>query len=253
MIARKKEEIEILREGGQRLAAILEDVIKQARPGATTASLDALAEKMIRDAGGAPSFKGYKSYHDAYAYPATLCVYINEEIVHGIPSSRKIIEGDLIGLDIGMKYKGLFTDMAKTVIAGKSDQAGRELIEITRNALEIGIVEAKAGGFTGDIGCAIEEYIESEGFTVVKELVGHGVGKSVHEEPEVPNWGDKGTGIKLFENMIIAIEPMVNEGSAAVYLDKDKWTWKTKDGKRSAHFEHTILITKKGAEILTKK
>src|SRR3989344_1030909 len=213
MIARKKEEIEILREGGQKLAAILEDVIKQAKPGVTTASLDALAEKMIRDAGGAPSFKGYKSYHDAYAYPATLCVSINDEIVHGIPSSRKIIEGDLIGLDIGMKYKGLFTDMAKTIIVGKFDQAGRELVEITRNALEIGIGVAKAGGFTGDIG----------------------------------------SGIKLFENMIIAIEPMVNEGSAAVYLDKDKWTWKTKDGKRSAHFEHTILITKKGAEILTKK
>ena len=250
---KSEKEVEILREGGRKLAAVLERVIEAARPGVSAFELDRLAEKLIREAGGEPSFKGYKTAREVVPYPATLCISVNDEVVHGFPSRKKIIkEGDVVGIDIGMKYKNLFTDMAKTIIVGEGDKEAKRLVEATRKALEIGIAEVRAGNTTGDIGAAIQQYVEGEGFGVVRELIGHGVGYKVHEDPEIPNWGTRGKGAKLEKGMVIAIEPMVTEGSHGVYLAEDDWTWKTKDGKRAAHFEHTVAVTRDGAEVLTK-
>lgn len=247
------EEIRTLGEGGRRLAAVLERVIEAAKAGVSAFELDELAEKLIREAGGEPSFKGYKTARDTAPYPATLCVSVNDEVVHGFPSREKITqEGDVVGIDIGMKYKGLFTDMAKTIIIGSGDEGARRLVEVTRKALEIGIAEVHTANTTGDIGAAIQQYVEGEGFGVVRELIGHGVGYKVHEDPEVPNWGKRGEGTRLEEGTVIAIEPMITEGGRAIYLAQDGWTWKTKDGKRAAHFEHTMAVTKKGAEVLTR-
>jgi methionyl aminopeptidase len=179
-------------------------------------------------------------------------------VVHGIPTDRKLREGDVVGLDIGMKYparagkKGLFTDMAETVIVGRASEADLKLISVTKKALELGISVVKAGVKTGDIGETIQKFVEAEGFGIVRELVGHGVGRKVHEDPEIPNWGRSGEGRELKENMVIAIEPMVTAGSPEVFLSKDGWTWKTKDGSHAAHFEHTLVVTKNGAEALTK-
>ncbi len=249
---KSKKEIEILREGGQILAAVLDRVIESVKPGRNAIELDTLAEKRIREAGGEPSFKGYKTARDIMPYPSTLCVSVNDEVVHGFPAEEKILkEGDVVGIDIGMKYKNLFTDMAKTIIIGEGNQEARRLVEATRKALEIGISEARTGNTTGDIGAAIQAYVEAQGFGVVQELIGHGVGHKVHEDPEVPNWGKRGEGVRLEEGMVIAIEPMVTEKSPKIYLAEDHWTWKTKDGARAAHFEHTLAVTEKGAEILT--
>lgn len=251
MSIKTPKEIEILREGGHKLAAILEELKGATAPGVKTKELDVLAEKLIREAGGEPSFKGYKIKGAPSGYPASICVSINDEIVHGVPSERVIREGDIVGLDIGMKYQGLFTDMAETIIVGETDARGRKLVEVTRKALEIAISKVHAGGRVGDIGEAVQKYVESEGFGVVRQLVGHGVGYKVHEEPEIANWGKVGEGAELRENMVIAIEPMVTEGDAELYLAPDQWTWKTKDQKRAAHFEHTLAVMKEGAEILT--
>lgn len=249
---KSEQEIAILREGGHKLAAILAEIKTLVRPGASTKELDERAEALIRSAGGEPSFKGYKISKQAMPYPASLCVSVNDEVVHGIPSDRILQEGNIVGLDIGMKYGGLFTDMAETVMVGVGDKAGQKLIEATKEALKIGIAEVHAGAHVGDIGEAVQTFLEIKGFGVVRELVGHGVGHAVHEDPEVPNWGSRGKGIKLEEGMVIAIEPMVTEKSPAIYLAGDGWTWKTKDGARAAHFEHTMAVTKEGAEILTK-
>ncbi len=252
MTVTTSQELEILREGGGKLAAVLAQVKREIKPGLTTQELDALAEKLIRLAGGESAFKGYRAFDAKSPYPASLCVSINDEVVHGIPSRRVFESGDVVGLDIGMKYKGLFTDMAETVAVGKTDEVGEKLIRATNQALELAISKVKAGVRAGDIGEGIQKFVESNGFGVVRQLVGHGVGLKVHEDPEIPNWGRAGTGVVLKENMVIAVEPMVTEGSFEVYLEKDGWTWKTRDGKRAAHFEHTVLITKNGAEVLTK-
>ncbi len=252
MTIKNEEELEILREGGQKLAAILEKIKGAIGTGVRTKDLDALAEKLIRESGGEPSFKGYRTFDSRFPYPASLCISINDEVVHGIPSERVFESGDIVGLDIGMKYRGLFTDMAETAQVGAADKNGEKLIRVTKKALELATSKVKPETRVGDIGEAVQKFVEAEGFGIVRQLVGHGVGAKVHEDPEIPNWGKAGTGPVLKENMVIALEPMVTEGSFEVYLSKDGWTWKTKDERRAAHFEHTLLVTKNGAEVLTK-
>lgn len=239
-------EISLLREGGHKLSTILKKVADMVRPGITTLELNTEAERLAKEAGGEPAFLGYKGY------PASLCTSINEEIVHGIPGSRVLVEGDIIGLDMGMRYKGLCTDAAITVPVGKIDQENMRLLLTVREALNSGIAKVKAGAYLGDIGAAIQQQIERHGFSVVRDLVGHGIGVEVHEEPQVPNFGKKGTGIVLREGMVICLEPMANIGSHEVKVQNDGWTVVTKDGKRSAHFEHTVLALSSGFEILTK-
>ncbi len=245
------EEIKILREGGRILASVLYDVSGLVNPGVITLELDKRAEKLIRRAGGQPSFKNYGS-EPGNLYPASLCVSVNDEVVHGIPrTDRSLKTGDIVSLDLGLKYKGLFTDMAITVPVGKVGEKEMKIIEAAKESLERGIAAVRDGAFAGDIGFAIQNYAESRGFGVVKKLVGHGVGYAVHEEPEIPNFGQKGTGARLKAGMVLALEPMINGLSADVVLGKDGWTWRTKDGSLSAHFEHTVAVTKSGAEILT--
>ena len=251
MIIKNTEELKILRDGGKRLHDILMQVVSRVVPGIKTIELDVLAEELILKQGGMPAFKGYKTYDATSSYPATLCTSINDEVVHGIPGERELQEGDIIGLDIGMQFGGLFTDTAVTVPVGNIDQFYQKLIDTTREALMLGIKEARAGARLGDIGHAIQSHSEAAGFSVVKELVGHGVGRKVHEEPEIPNWGERGTGAVLKEGMVIALEPMLNEKGDCVKLAEDGWTYVTYDGSRSAHFEHTIVVTKNGAEIIT--
>jgi len=246
------EEINKLREGGKILASVLYEAAKKSVPGMKTTELDKLAEKIIREAGGRPSFKNYKTQDDKIPYPASLCVSINEEVVHGIPGEIILKDGDIVSLDLGMEYKGFYTDMAITVPVGKASEQAKKLIETTKEALNLGIMAVKAGAFTGDIGYAIQSFAEKNGFNVVRKLVGHGLGRKAHESPEIPNFGVKGKGEILREGEVIAIEPMITAGRHDIYLDKDLWTWKTKDGSLSAHFEHTIIVTKTGAEIITK-
>lgn len=250
----KEKEIEVIREGGKRLAAVLRKVAKEVRPGISTKELDNLAEKLIRDGGDEPAFLNYTPDGAKFPYQATLCVSVNNEVVHGIPSDKRILkDGDIVGLDLGLRHKGFFTDMAMTVPVGGIDKEAKKLIKVTKESLAKGIAAARSGGFVGDIGEAIENFVKPHGYWIVKILGGHGVGKKVHEDPYVPNYGKSGTGQKLVPGMILALEPMLNEGTDKVFLDNDGYTFKTKDGKRSAHFEHTILITEGKAEILTKE
>lgn len=197
---------------------------------------------------------GYKGKYDKKAYPASTCVSVNDAVVHGEPTENPIVlqEGDIVSLDAGLIHKGLFTDSAITVPVGKISEDDKQLIYVTRASLEKGISVAKIGATTGDIGYAIEQFVKPYGYGIIRELAGHGVGYAVHEDPFVPNYGRRGDGVKLEENLVIAIEPMLNLGSEKIYLASDGHTYKTKDGKRSAHFEHTIVITKNGPEILTK-
>lgn len=253
MTIKTKEEIKILREGGGILADVLREVAAAVRPGISASKIDALAEKLIRQAGGEPSFKNYKTSDDRIPFPASLCVSINSEVVHGIPSESKILrEGDIVGLDFGMKYKGLYTDMAVTVAIGAVSEKAQRLIETAKKSLDTGIEVIKEGAHVGDIGFAIQQYVESRGFSVVKKLVGHGVGYGVHEEPEIPNYGRNGARPRLKKGMVLALEPMINKGASDVVLSEDGWTWVTKDGSLSAHFEHTVAVTESGAEILTR-
>jgi len=251
-LIKSKEDIAAIRAGGRILARVLRAVAEAVHPGLSTADLDAMAEKLIRDAGGTPAFKGYKAFGAQAAYPATLCTSVNDEVVHGIPSVHSILkEGDIIGLDIGMQYEGRYTDMAVSVAVGKTDDRAQRLIAVTKKSLDIAISKVCSGVSIGDIGDAVQTYIEAQGFGIVRDLVGHGVGHEVHEDPVIPNFGKSGHGPKLQEGMVIALEPMVTEGSWRVKIDADEWTWRTKDGSRAAHFEHTILVTKDGAEVLT--
>lgn len=251
-LIKSKEDIAALRAGGRILARVLSAVADAVHPGLSTADLDVMAEKLIRDAGGTPAFKGYKAFGARTPYPATLCTSVNDEVVHGIPSSHRILAaGDIIGLDIGMQYQGRYTDMAVSVAVGHIDDRAEKLIAATKKSLDIAISKVHAGVSIGDIGDAVQTYIEAQGFGIVRDLVGHGVGHEIHEDPVIPNFGKSGQGPKLQEGMVIALEPMVTEGSWRVKIDADEWTWRTKDGSRAAHFEHTILVTKNGAEVLT--
>ncbi|PIR70263.1 MAG: type I methionyl aminopeptidase [Candidatus Niyogibacteria bacterium CG10_big_fil_rev_8_21_14_0_10_42_19] len=251
MTIKNKKEIEKLREGGKILAGILEKIKDEARAGTTSQKLNEIAEKEILVFGGRPSFKNYKISNDEPPFPSALCVSINDEIVHGIPSERVLKKGDLVSLDIGMEYLGLFTDMAITVYVDDVDKKTKKILETGKRALEIGISQIHDGAHVGDIGHAIQFFCEKEGFNIVRKLVGHGVGYAVHEDPEIPNWGERGKGIILKEGMVIAIEPMITEGFYDIKLMPNRWTWATKDGSRAVHFEHTVVVTKNGAEILT--
>lgn len=248
----KEKEIKIIKEGARRLSAVLKKVTEEVKPGISTKELDNLAEKLIRGGGDEPAFLNYTPDGAKFPYPATICVSINNEVVHGIPSEKITLkEGDIVGLDLGLKHEGFFTDMAVTVPVGKIDKEAENLIKVTKESLFEGIAAARNGGFIGDIGAAIESFVRPYGYGIIKILGGHGVGKKVHEDPYVPNFGKSGTGPKLIPGMVLALEPMLNEGTDKVFLDNDGYTFKTKDGKRSAHFEHTILITDGKAEILT--
>ncbi|MCK9345341.1 MAG: type I methionyl aminopeptidase [Candidatus Pacebacteria bacterium] len=246
------EEIEIMREGGKRLARILSALRDAVKPGVTTRELDLLAEKLMREGGDEPAFLHYTPEGMTIPYPGTLCISVNDEIVHGIGGARVLKEGDIVGIDTGLQHKGLFTDSAMTVPVGEVDEVAKKLIATTEGALMAAIDAARGGNTVGDIGYAIEKYVKDHSnFVVVEELGGHGVGYKQHEDPHISNYGDRGQGMRLKPGMTIALEPIVNEGTRYIKLMSDGYTFVTRDHKRSAHFEHTILITDGPAEILT--
>lgn len=249
---RTEKEKNIARESGRRLSAVLHKVIERVVPGVTPLELNVYVLELIKVNGDEPAFLGYKPAGAKTPFPAALCVSVNDEVVHGIPNNIPLKAGDIVGLDLGITHKGFITDMARTVPVGDIDKDAQKLLNVTQQALKKGTQAARAGKHVGDIGNAIERTVKKGGFTIVEELGGHGVGNRVHEVPYIANYGEKGIGSELAEGMVLALEPIVNEGGPQVYLDKDGYTFKTKDGKRSAHFEDTILITKNGAEILTK-
>jgi len=247
-----KEEIKILREGGKILAEVLKKISEFAKPGISTGFLNQKAREMILTRGALPSFEGYKSSFSDRPYPAAICTSLNNVVVHGLPSEKIILkEGDVLKLDLGVKYKNFFTDAAITIGIGKMTDEKNKLINVTKRALELAINAAKPGSHIGDIGYAIENYIEREGLSVVKVLIGHGVGFAVHEEPSIPNYGKIGDGPVLKSGMVLAIEPMVTLESGKVKLSKDGFGYETVDGSFSAHFEHTVAVTDNGCLILT--
>lgn len=251
-LVKTRKEIEILAEGGRILWAILQKVGQKASPGVSTWELDKLAREEIEKAGAMPAFIGYSMGEKHPPFPAALCTSINNEIVHGIPKKdRKLKTGDIVGLDLGIKYKGLFTDAAITVPVGKVDGASQHLIDVTRQALEMGIAQVRPGNTVGDIGHAVQSLARKATFGIVRDLVGHGVGHALHERPNIPNYGRPGTLEKLKVGMVIAIEPMFTLGSERIAVEDDGWTITTADGSRAAHFEKTVAVTETGCQILT--
>jgi len=248
---KSKSEIKIMRESGKILAEILRLLSSKIKPGISGDELEKIAKKEIKKYKVIPSFKNYVISSTIIPFPSIICLSINDEIVHGFPFKKIIKEGDIVGIDMGVKYKGFHSDSAMTVGAGKISKKARKLIEVTKESLFKGIEQVKSGNRIGDIGFAVQKCAEKNGFSVVRNLVGHGVGRSIHEPPEVPNFGNKKTGLKLCSGMTFAIEPMLNEGSYDIKCDNDGWTIRTIDGKLSAHFEHTIAVTDSGYEILT--
>ncbi len=240
-----QEEIEIMRESGKILAAALKEVEKNTKPGVTTLELDKIAETFILSQGAKPGFKGYDGF------PYSLCASVNENIVHGYPSKYALKDGDIVGLDLGVIYKGYNSDMAITVPVGNVSFEARRLINVTKKALRLGIKKAKVGNTIGDIGNTIQRFVEDQGFGVVRDLCGHGIGKDLHEDPKIPNFGKRGGAEKIVEGMVICIEPMVTVGDYNIKKAKDGYGLATRDDSLSAHFEHTIAITKKGARVLT--
>ncbi len=239
-------EMRKIRESGKIIKEIFEKIPAMIKPGKTTAELDKEVEEMIRERGGEPAFKGYRGF------PGSICASINEVVVHGIPSRDVVLkDGDLISIDIGAKKNGYYSDAAKTFAVGRVSDEAKRLVSATRDSLAAGIKEAVAGNRLYDISHAIQSVVQERGFEEVRAFVGHGVGKALHEPPEVPNWGEKGKGIKLVEGLVLAIEPMVNEGTRNVEVLGDGWTVVTKDRKLSAHFEHTIIVGRKKAEQIT--
>lgn len=250
---KSREEIEILREGGKRLAHILAQAAEAMRPGVSSRELDALARRLVAEGGDEPSFLNYQAKGDKKKFPAALCVSVNDEIVHGLPSAEKILRsGDIVGIDLGIRHKGLCTDAAITVPVGTIDEHARILLAVTKQALARAVSAARAGATTGDIGYAVESFVRTQGtFGIVRDLAGHGVGYAVHEEPFVPNYGKRGEGVTLQVGMVLALEPMLTLGGEKIVLSDDGFAYRTKDGSRSAHFEHTVVITENGAEVLT--
>jgi methionyl aminopeptidase len=248
------QEIEIMAEGGRILAKIMKELEKRIKPGITTMELEKLAESLILRAGGKCSFKGYrnKDGESARPYPFCLCTSVNEEIVHVPPSNRILNEGDVLKIDIGMSYKGFHTDMAITGSVGKVSFEAQRLIRVTKKALKLAIKKARPGNTFGDIGNTIQRYVESQGFNVVRELCGHGIGRELHEDPKILNYGKRKTGEEIKEGMVFCIEPMVTAGDWHLKRTKDGFGYQTKDGSLTAHFEHTIAVTKNGCKILTK-
>lgn len=240
-----KEEIDKLRAAGRLLARILGELRPQIRAGISTRDIDKIAEELISKNGAIPAFKGYRGF------PANACVSVNEEIVHGVPGDREILEGDIVSVDIGINLDGFFSDAAFTVNIGRVSGLKQKLIAVTKRALELGILKARVNNHLGDISAAIQRFVESQGFSVVRDFVGHGIGKSMHEDPEVPNFGATHQGLRLKEGMVLAIEPMVNAGTWQVEILENGWTAVTKDSEPSAHFEHCVAILSDGPEILT--
>lgn len=241
-------EIELMAQGGTILGQALQLLGDSVRPGMSTADLDAIGDRFIRGHEGAtPAFKGL------YGFPGSICTSINDEIVHGIPSRKRVLkEGDIVSIDVGVGYKGFYTDSAITVAVGKVDVKTRKLLDVTAESLEAGIAAAHTGNHIGDIGAAIQAVVEAAGFSVVRDLVGHGIGAEFHEEPQVPNYGKPKRREKLVPGLTIAIEPMVNVGGPATRTLADRWTIVTADGTRSAHFEHTVAVTENGPRVLTR-
>ncbi|OQB45606.1 MAG: Methionine aminopeptidase 1 [Firmicutes bacterium ADurb.Bin153] len=245
MILKTPQEILKMRKSGKITAAVLAMMGELARPGVTTGELDRKAERLILDMGGKPAFKGYMDY------PSTLCTSVNDEVIHGMPGDRVLEEGDILSIDTGAVLDGFYSDAAVTLPIGDVSEEASRLMEATRRSLEKGIEAARAGGRLGDIGNAVQSVAEGAGYSVVREFVGHGIGRKMHEPPNVPNYGAKGTGIRLVGGMTLAIEPMVNQSSHQVRVDDDGWTVRTRDGGLSAHFEHTVAITDEGIVLLT--
>jgi methionyl aminopeptidase len=246
IICRSAAELERMRAAGRLVGEVLSELATLVAPGVTTADLDLVAEKRITRAGAVPAFKGY------HGYPATICASINEEVIHGIPSGRRVLnEGDIISIDVGASLDGYYGDSAITLPVGQVSEEAATLLRVTEEALCKAIERARPGGRVSDIGHEVQRHVEAYGFSVVREFVGHGIGQRMHEEPQVPNYGDPGRGPRLAEGMVLAIEPMVNAGKPPVKLLADGWTAVTRDGSLSAHFEHTVAVTADGPWILT--
>ncbi len=246
IVLKSAREISYLREAGRIVALALQELEKRIRPGVTTGELNQFAEEFLYRAGAFPAFLGY------HGFPASICTSVNNEVVHGIPGLRKLENGDIISIDIGAVYHEYYGDAAITFPVGDISAEARSLLDVTKKALFVGIVQAVAGNRVGDISAAVQNFVESNGFHVVRDFVGHGVGRSMHEEPQVPNFGKPGVGPRLQPGLVMAIEPMVNVGTFEVVVMPDRWTVVTKDGSLSAHFEHTILVTEGEPEILTR-
>ena len=247
IVCKSAAEIERMRAANVLVADVLAELAARVKPGVTTGELDAAAEMLVRAGGAEPAFKGYRGY------PATLCASVNEQVVHGIPSERALIEGDIISLDMGVKLNGFYGDSAITVPVGRVSGDVLKLLRVTQEALGKAIEQVRLGGRISDIGHAVQRHVEANGFSVVREFVGHGIGSSLHEEPQIANYGEPGRGPRLAEGMVLAIEPMVNMGRPAVRVLADGWTAVTRDGSLSAHFEHTVAVTKQGPLVLTQR
>jgi methionyl aminopeptidase len=245
IVCKSPSEIEKMRAANALVAGVLAELAAMVAPGVTTRDLDEVAERLVREGGAEPAFKGYRGY------PATLCASVNEQVVHGIPSSRRLVDGDILSLDMGVKLNGFFGDSAVTVPVGHITEDAQRLLTVTQEALEHGIAQVRVGNRISDIGHAIQLHVESHGFSVVREFVGHGIGAALHEEPQIANYGEPGRGPRMAEGMVLAIEPMVNMGRPAVKVLADGWTAVTRDGSMSAHFEHTVAVTRQGPLILT--
>ncbi len=239
-------EIARMRAGGQIVGEVLRGLQGRIRPGVTTSELDRWAEELIRRRGGVPAFKGYRGF------PATLCTSVNEQVVHGIPGPRVLLEGDLLSVDVGVRLGDWYSDGAWSYPVGTVSPTAVRLMAVTREALEKGIRAVRAGARLGDIGAAVQQHVEAAGFSVVRDFVGHGIGRALHEEPQVPNFGEPGRGLRLESGMVLAIEPMVNAGGFTVAVLEDQWTVVTQDRSLSAHFEHTVAVGDQEAEVLTK-
>lgn len=246
IVIKTAKEVEKMRRAGGIVREVLDAVRAMVKPGVTTLDLENAAAKLIEESGATPAFKGYRGF------PCVLCTSLNEQVVHGIPSAKTVLrEGDIVSVDCGVVIDGYYGDSAVTIPVGKVALTTQKLLDVTRTSLEKAIETVRPGAMLGDVGAAVQEMVEAEGFSVVKEFVGHGIGTHMHEDPQVPNFGQRGRGVRLREGMVLAIEPMVNAGGDAVRVLKDGWTAVTEDGSLSAHFEHTVAVTKDGAAILT--
>ena len=245
IVCKSPSEIEKMRAANGLVAEVLAQLAAMVGPGVTTQQLDSAAERLVHERGAEPAFKGYRGY------PATLCASVNEQVVHGIPSDRPLAEGDILSLDMGVKLNGFYGDSAVTVPVGRIAEDAAALLRVTEEALERDIRQVRVGGRISDIGHAVQEHVERHGYSVVREFVGHGIGVALHEEPQIANYGEPGRGPRMVEGMVFAIEPMVNMGRPAVKVLGDGWTAVTRDGSLSAHFEHTVAVTKDGPAVLT--
>jgi len=246
IILKTDAQIEIMRRAGKIVAETLEMIGDKVKPGITTAEIDRAAEEFILSRGAKPAFKGYRGF------PATTCISVNEEVVHGIPGNRMLVEGQIVSVDLGCIVNGFYGDSAATFPVGQISEEKRKLIEVTRRSLEVGLSHVKNGNKLGQVSAAIQKCVEDEGFSVVRDMVGHGIGKNLHEDPQVPHFGPEEAGPVLKKGMVIAIEPMVNAGGYQVVQKADGWTIVTADGSDSAHFEHSVAVTDNGLDILTK-